>query len=169
MASWEQSHYGVFRNTCASWQVKMTAVKKDYRLISSCLRLVFYVPLVHWGLFLFQHSYALWSYRKTQVPPLPGDPMGPDFRKLCLVVNEQRQMIYWSCLSCVMNHAYNVCQFKRYISSSIKSQFVVIKAKSHSVLCSRAQWVTSSHSTHVQHQHGHQLSSEYAIKKWKSR
>lgn len=42
-----------------------------------------------------------------------------------MVVNGERQQIFLSRLNCALNYRYDVCQFKRYILKSRKSQFDV--------------------------------------------
>ena len=45
--------------------------------------------------------------------------------KYCMVVNGERQQIFWSRLNCALIYTYDVCQFKRYILKSRKSQLDV--------------------------------------------
>lgn len=42
-------------------------------------------------------------------------------------VNGESQIRFWSLLKCAMNHAYDVCELKRWFSTSIKSQSLKIK------------------------------------------
>ena len=45
--------------------------------------------------------------------------------KYCMVVNGERQQIFWSRLNCALIYTYDVYQFKRYILKSRKSQLDV--------------------------------------------
>ncbi len=48
-----------------------------------------------------------------KVMPLKVDPMEHYFGKVCTVVIGQRQIIFLSCLNCVLNLNYDICLFKR--------------------------------------------------------
>lgn len=69
--------------------------------------------------------------------------------KICRVLNGERQIYFWSCLKCAMDHTYNVYELRnKYISSQLR-HFVIMVVKYHLVLCDSALWIRSSCSTYV--------------------